>query len=60
MTKLRDRWVRCAGCGHKLFRAIKLGNSYMEIKCHSCKTINKIFLNEGGKLNENRSTRPYN
>lgn len=59
MAKPRDEWVRCAGCGHKLFKAVKVGNSCMEIKCHSCKTINKIYLTEGGKNNENRSARPH-
>lgn len=46
-----DRWFRCAKCGHKLGRAA--GNwddgrrffPAIEIKCHSCKSIN--YLNVG-------------
>lgn len=41
-----DNWVRCANCGHKLF-SLK-SNLYkvkttdtIEIKCHSCKAINR-------------------
>lgn len=39
-SKKKDKWIRCSGCGHKLGRILKDGNCQIEIKCHSCKTIN--------------------
>lgn len=39
----KDNWIRCVWCGHKLGRIIrhsKEKNCLVEIKCHSCKTIN--------------------
>lgn len=46
-----DGWFRCAKCGHKLGRAAGKwddGRGFfpaIEIKCHSCKSIN--YLNVG-------------
>jgi len=40
---LKDNWLRCVTCGHKLgkiLRAEEGEGSLIEIKCHSCKTIN--------------------
>ena len=41
-----DEWVRCGNCGHKLFRLTdpkykKTEKETMEIKCHSCKALNR-------------------
>lgn len=48
-----DGWCRCGKCGHKLFRLkdpdmkIVLHIAELEIKCHSCKSINTInFIKE--------------
>lgn len=39
-----DNWVRCGECMHKLMRVVSPGYAdpppIIEIKCHSCKTIN--------------------
>lgn len=50
-TKNRnDEWVRCTKCGHKLFRYIyrkdenQKKDNVIEIKCHSCKTLNEVAL----------------
>lgn len=48
--KYKDVWVRCKGCGHKLFKASNIvfinsnikDTPMIEIKCHSCKTINNL------------------
>ena len=40
---IKDGWVVCSKCGHKLGRVT--GNtppSGIEIKCHSCKEINLV------------------
>lgn len=42
-------WFRCRKCGHKLFRITDWGyggGGYvtLEIKCHSCKEVQKITL----------------
>lgn len=38
-----DGWVVCANCGHKLGRIIaEKQPTGLEIKCHSCKTINIV------------------
>lgn len=43
----KDGWCRCGKCGHKLFRLgdpdmkMVLRLAELEIKCHSCKEINK-------------------
>lgn len=47
----KDGWCRCGECVHKLFRLVKEVNSttnvpLLEIKCHSCKSINKVFLTD--------------
>lgn len=45
----KDKWVRCANCGHKLGLVLKNTNKNdccVEIKCHSCKTINLCFINK--------------
>lgn len=39
-----DNWIRCNGCGHKLFKLLNVptgrkGTADIEIKCHSCKKI---------------------
>lgn len=44
-------WIRCKGCGHKLMRVITAKGTEtevrLEIKCHSCKTLNTInFIKE--------------
>lgn len=39
----KNKWIRCVYCGHKLGRVIRhegKKNCLVEIKCHSCKTIN--------------------
>ena len=40
---IKDGWVVCSKCGHKLGRVIE-GQlpKGLEIKCHSCKEINLI------------------
>lgn len=49
-----DRWFRCAKCGHKLGRIAgswdegKKMFPAIEIKCHSCKTINYLLV--GGQV----------
>lgn len=45
----KDRWIRCVHCGHKLGRVLKNTNKndcLVEIKCHSCKTINICYVNK--------------
>lgn len=42
----KDEWVRCGNCGHKLFRLTDpkykdKKNETLEIKCHSCKMLNR-------------------
>ena len=40
---IKDGWVVCSKCGHKLGRAVgDTPPSGIEIKCHSCKEINLI------------------
>ena len=44
----KDKWVRCAACGHKLGfvrKPARKNDCCVEIKCHSCKTINLCFIN---------------
>jgi len=54
----KEKWFRCAKCGHKLGRAVGMWNDRqampaIEIKCHSCKEINYLMVgrqnNEGGQ-----------
>lgn len=43
-----DRWIRCSFCGHKLGKVLVNTNHndcLVEIKCHSCKTINRCHVN---------------
>lgn len=42
MIRFEDRWIRCKGCGHKLMKLLRPSKGEVEIKCHSCKTINAI------------------
>ena len=42
----KDEWVRCGHCGHKLFKLTDerykaKRSELLEIKCHSCKTLNR-------------------
>lgn len=51
----KEGWVRCAQCGHKLCRTVgawkeRMAMPALEIKCHSCKTLNYIMI--GGQKNE--------
>ncbi len=44
---IKDGWLVCGKCGHKFARVIgniDSGKSFLalEMKCHSCKTINYI------------------
>ena len=46
-AKADGEWIRCATCGHKLGRIVgEWGERNVlpavEIKCHSCKTMNYI------------------
>lgn len=38
-TTKNENWVRCSGCGHKLFKG---KGGWHEVKCHSCKTVNEV------------------
>lgn len=46
----RDKeWVRCERCGHKLAKVVGVWdgkNAFpaLELKCHSCKTLNYIMI----------------
>ena len=33
-------WLRCGKCSHTLGKIMKYGDMMIEIKCHSCKTLN--------------------
>ena len=44
--RLNDEWVVCSKCGHKLFRLTdktyeKKDKEVLEVKCHSCKALNR-------------------
>lgn len=48
-----DGWIRCVYCGHKLGRIIKYPSKddcIVELKCHSCKTINLCYVNKDEKI----------
>ena len=50
----KDKWFRCARCRHKLGGAVgawrdKMAMPAIEIKCHSCKTINYLMVGGNGK-----------
>lgn len=52
----KDRWIRCSECGHKLGKAVGHWTGArafpaIEIKCHSCKTLNYIMIGQGGRQN---------
>lgn len=54
----KDNWFICARCGHKLGRAMgdwngMKGMPAIEIKCHSCKTLNYIMVGNAGKQKTN-------
>lgn len=55
-TARRDgEWARCQKCGHKLGRLVgawseKQAMPAIEIKCHSCGTLNYIMV--GGRKDE--------
>lgn len=45
MTRVRidgEHWGRCGKCGHKLFKVNYFAGCSIEIKCHSCKSINLL------------------
>ncbi len=50
----KDNWFRCSQCGHKLGRIAgawdkdKKAFPAIEIKCHSCKTVNYLLV--GGQV----------
>lgn len=47
---MTERWVRCPGCQHKLFKLEELGdsaNAVISIKCHSCKNVIKVNVDHG-------------
>ena len=51
MTARRDNeWIRCGRCGRKLMKGIFPMTSAIEIKCHSCKTINTFVENDYGEV----------
>ena len=57
VTARRDKeWFRCEKCGHKLGRAVEEQSdskrivAIVEIKCHSCKTINRLEIDFGPEI----------
>ena len=60
IAKLDDRWFRCGECGHKLGKAVgdwcgKNAFPAIEIKCHSCKSLNYIMI--GAQRNSTEDNR---
>lgn len=58
-----DGWIRCAACGHKLGKiagewTVRQSFPAIEIKCHSCKELNYIFVGgqKGSERVEKRET----
>ena len=50
-TTKSDEWVRCGHCGHKLFKLTDerykdKKNEVLEIKCHSCKNLNRWCISK--------------
>lgn len=50
----KDNWFRCVICGHKLGKAVGKWQYIkampaVEIKCHSCKTINYLMIGGQGR-----------
>lgn len=44
-----ERWAKCPGCGHKVFRICNVkGTARLEFKCHSCKGIHEIVVRSMG------------
>lgn len=41
-TTVETKWIRCKGCGHKLFKLVQDEVPRLEIKCHSCKKVNLV------------------
>ena len=39
---IKDGWVVCSNCGHKLGRVVGKKPTGIEIKCHSCKQLNVV------------------
>lgn len=39
---IKDGWVVCYKCGHKLGRVVGKKPTGIEIKCHSCKELNVV------------------
>jgi len=51
----KDNWIRCVYCGHKLGRLVKHPNDnecIVELKCHSCKTVNLCYINRNEEIEE--------
>lgn len=49
-----EKWFRCDKCGHKLGRAVgswdnRQAMPAIEIKCHSCGTLNYIMIGRQGE-----------
>ncbi len=42
-----DEWVRCNECGHKLLKDVDSLDYDIEIKCSSCKCINRLIKING-------------
>lgn len=45
----KDNWIRCVYCKHKLGKIVKYEEKkgcLVEIKCHSCKTINLCYISK--------------
>ena len=45
----KNNWIRCVNCGHKLGKVVKYEEKkgcLVEIKCHSCKTINICYISK--------------
>ena len=43
-----EKWIHCPKCGHKLMKVLgTTSNTFVEIKCSSCKAITLIDIKEG-------------
>lgn len=49
LAKIKDGWIVCAKCGHKLGKIIS--ENEIEIKCSSCKELNNVKENEENEQN---------
>lgn len=60
-TATRDNeWFRCSKCRHKLGKAVGAWSGFMampavEIKCHSCGTINYLMIGGQGEVRRSES-----